>query len=120
MSGLEVWTLPCLSQEFEEGPLLHQAPGSLVLRYDFETEDGSYEWESLVFTSVAALKFTDTDFCTAEQVAALDRLIDVKESPWREELRDPNPNLHHYRIYFDDIGCYEVLATTFVPPAERR
>lgn len=117
MSAKTIWTLPCMSQEFNEGPKLRQEPGDQVaLAYDFEGETGDYAWEELTFTGVVGVLFTSSRHCSEDQVGAYDRLEDVQESAWSESVFDPPPGLRHFRIYFDDVGCYEVLATGFVPP----
>jgi len=112
-----VWDMPCKSQEFNEGPRLRQGPSTLALAYDFETESGDYAWEEVNFYGVVAFKFTAARYCTSDQIHAYDRLETVSESPWPLELADGPTGLEHYRIFFDDIGCYEVLAGSFVPPA---
>jgi hypothetical protein len=117
MSALVVWRLPCRSQEFNEGPRIQQGSGSLTIAYDFETDAG-YAWEELMFTGVAAFSFTAARYCTEDQIGAYDRLEEVSSSQWTRSLRDVSADSRHYRIYFDDVGCYEVLARSFVPPAE--
>lgn len=82
-----------------------------MVSYDFEQSTGEYDWEELSFTGVVALTFTAAD-TAPEQVGAF------LGSNWIVGIVDPPPGLHHYRIYFDDVGCYEVLATAFVPPPE--
>jgi hypothetical protein len=115
MSAHTVWSLPCRSQEFNEGPRIQQSSGTLVIAYDFETDAG-YSWEELTFTGVAAFGFTAARYCTEDQVRAYDKLEEVS-SDWARHLSDVSPDARHYRIYFDDVGCYEVLARSFVPPA---
>lgn len=114
-----VWQLPCMSQEFDQGPKLRQDPGDqLAIAYDFEQESGEYGWEELIFTGVVGLRFTAARHCSEEQVGAYDKVVAVSGSAWAADVRDAPPGLRHYRVYFDDAGCYEVLATGFVPPPE--
>lgn len=117
MTDRVAWTLPHLSQEFHKGPVLKQ-PGfdRAVLSYDFETESGTYAWEEILFLDTAAVRFTFAQVCTPEQISAYDKLVVVDESDWPDQLHRPSADLRHYRIYFDDIGCYEFLARSFVPP----
>jgi hypothetical protein len=114
-----VWTLPCKSQEFREGPRVRQGPSTMVLAYDFEGDTGEYAWEELTFLGVVAFEFTAARYCTAEQVGAYDRLEMLSGSSWSERLTNASEDLVHYRTLFDDVGCYEVLAGSFVPPAGR-
>lgn len=114
-----IWQLPCKSQEFDQGPCVRQDPGDqLTIAYDFEQDSGDYAWEEIVFTGVVAFSFTAARYCTDDQVAAYDKVEAVSGSTWAAGVPDPPPGLQHYRIYFDDAGCHEVLATGFVPPAE--
>lgn len=106
-----------MSQEFEHGPRLRQDPGDqLTIAYDFEGESGAYSWEEIIFTGVVGLSFTAARYCSEEQVGAYDRLEMLSESTWLPAVPDAPPGLEHYRIFFDDVGCYEVLATGFLPP----
>jgi hypothetical protein len=119
MSMTLVWKMPHMSQEFAEGPKIRQERlDQLVISYDYEQEDGSYAWEEMSFTGVVAFKFTLVGHCSLDQIDAFDELHEVTESEWAATTVRATPGLRHYRIYFDDIGCYEVLATTFVPPPE--
>ncbi len=87
----------------------------MALLYDFESATGAYDWAEIAFIGVAAYTFTAADYCTSEQIRAYDQLVIVEESPWTDELARARKDIYHYRIYFDDIGCYEVLATGFIP-----
>jgi hypothetical protein len=112
-----VWSLPALSQEFMHGPHVLVSPGKVTLRWDFETESGAYEWSSAEFTGVEAVTFTAESSCTPDQVHAYDRLVRVEPSDMLASLRGTASKfLQHFRIYFDEIGCLDVVAEEFVPP----
>ncbi len=118
MNAEPVWTLPHKSQEFNEGPRIRHEMDRLTIAYDFETEDGSYQWEELSFSGVAAIAFTGAAYCTEDQVGAYDKLVEVTDRHWARTLEGMPQDVHHYRIYFDDAGCYEVLARAFVPSGQ--
>lgn len=112
-----IWQLRVMSQEFDRGPRLRQDPGDQVaIAYDFEQESGDYGWEEMLFTGVVGLGFTAARYCSEDQIGAYDKVEAVSGSRWVAGVPDAPIGLRHYRIYFDDIGCYEVLATGFVPP----
>jgi hypothetical protein len=112
-----VWSLPAPSQEFMHGPGILVTPGKVTLRWDSETETGAYEWSSADFTGVEAVTFTAHSSCTPEQARAYDRLVKVDPSDLLATLRGAGPKfLQHFRIYFDEIGCLDVVAEEFVPP----
>lgn len=109
-----VWELPCKSQECAKGPKLEMVFARAKLLYDFETETGEYAWSTLEFLQVEALSFTAAYSCSPDQIKAYDKLVEIPSSPWIESLiiggRSQDKQLHHYRIFFDDVGCYEVVA----------
>ena len=121
--NMVVWSLPCLSQEFNQGPVLRSGLDHVAIAFDFETPDGDYAWSELRFSGVVAFAFTAARYCTEDQIAAYDKLLQIEGSPWLVALPDGAPGVCHLRIFFDDAGCYDVLARAFeffehgTPPA---
>lgn len=115
-STRDVWTLPVRSQEIEEGPHLRTEADGAILEYGVRSETGELLWESMTFTRVAAYAFIDFQDCSEEHAAAYDKLLEIRPSPWLESLNRIGPDVKHYRIFFDDFGCYEIAAANFVPP----
>jgi hypothetical protein len=112
-----VWSLPTPSQEFDQGPHILVSPGKVTLRWDFEDESGEYAWSSAEFLGVEAVNFTGHDSCTPEQVQAYDRLVVIESSELLASLRGAGAKfLRHYRIYFDEVGCLDVIAEEFAAP----
>jgi hypothetical protein len=111
-----IWRLPHKSQEFEEGPRVRLEPGQLTIAYDYEAGDGTYKWEEMFFAGVAAFAFTRPEYCDEGQIGAYDKLEEVADSNWRRAFPGLADEIHHYRIYLEDAGCYEVLASSFTPP----
>jgi hypothetical protein len=112
-----IWILPAPSQEFMHGPHILISPGKVTLRWDSEGETGSYTWSSAEFIGVEAVQFTAHDSCTPDQIRAYDRLVKVEPSEILSNLRGAGPKfLQHFRIYFDEIGCLDVVAEEFIPP----
>ena len=112
-----VWSLPAPSQEFMQGPHILVSPGKVTLRWDYEAETGTYAWSSAEFTGVEAVTFTAHSSCTLDQARAYDRLVKVDPSDMLPGLRGAGLKfLQHFRIYFDEIGCLDVVAQDFIPP----
>lgn len=112
-----VWSLPAQSQEFMQGPHVLISPRGVTLRWDYETDAGTYEWSSADFTGVEAMTFTAHSSCTPDQARAYDRLVKVDPSDMLTSLRGAGPKfLQHFRIYFDEVGCLDVVAEDFVAP----
>ena len=65
--------------------------------------------------------------CTAGHIeGAYDTLVEVEDSPWVQELRaDTNEQwrdkgqTHHYMIYLDGVGSFEVIAEPWGAPPEQ-
>jgi hypothetical protein len=116
----QIWVLPCKSQEIDQGPLVHATRNSLRIDIDRENAQAEYEWMKIRFEGVYAYEFTSSDSCTPEQIAAYDKVVEVLDSAWRKTLLSRRPGedalVRHYRLYLDDIGCYDVIADSFVAP----
>jgi hypothetical protein len=109
--GRDVWVMPFKSQEFARGPELLQNSGRASLRLDYETTSGVYAWRTVRFLGVAAIKFTAWLSCTQEQLSAYDRFVEVSPSEWLASLRDLPAGIHHFRVFFDEVGCYDIAST---------
>ena len=120
MTPITIWELGHKSQEFELGPIVRLENGQLVIAYDYETDAGAYGWEEMSFAGIRGFSFTAAPDCSEDQVAAYDRVQQIDSSPWLARTADAPKSIHHYRIYFDDVGCYDVLAATFEPPPSVR
>jgi len=117
MTGELIWKLPSPSQEFVDGPQVLISSRRVTLRWDAETDSGTYEWSSASFVGVEQVEFTADSSCSPEQIGAYDRLVKVEPSEKLARLAGADAKfLHHFRIYFDGIGCLEVVAEDFLPP----
>ncbi|MBI2709594.1 MAG: hypothetical protein HYX34_07845 [Actinobacteria bacterium] len=121
MKPIAVWDLGVMSQEFQDGPRISQPFADLlIIGIDHELEDGSYAWQELRFTGVVGYLFTfawsvvrEVSFGTLDMVSIYD------PRNWPLPVDDVD-GLLHYVTFFDDFGCFEVLAREFVPPASAR
>lgn len=107
------WRLPFKSQEMQGGPQVVQQPGELLLRLDYERDTGAYEWIQIRFEGDSAHRFTPFRSCTADQIHAYDSLVEVLDSDWLKGLPSLPIGSRHFRLFFDDIGCHEVVAVDF-------
>jgi hypothetical protein len=109
--------LPYSTGECDVGPVIEHRPGQLIVRYDAES-DGGPVWTSIEFMMVVALRFTLDPSCVAWMVSAYSQVREVVDSPWKRELRELaatnrvllSASARHFVVYFDHIGCWEVLA----------
>jgi hypothetical protein len=102
------------------------ADGStLTLRYDYDR----YRDHDLVgvfrsglrFQDVRAYRFRAESHCTLWHIRDVyDTLVEIEDSDWVEELRalskrvtQRSREIHHYMIYLDSSGCYEIAARSW-------
>ena len=109
----EVWKLPFRSQEFLNGPQLIHTVTGVRLRLDYETETGEYAWKSLSFKPIYAVRFTTQLSCTPDQLHAYDKLVAVDPAEWLSTMSGIPDDCKHYRVFFDDVGCYDIAAKSF-------
>jgi hypothetical protein len=97
-----------------------------AVRFAFKT-NGDERQGLISFTNVAAIRKRAERCCTPWHIeGAYDTLVEIQDSPWVEEIwadtqvmwRDKWP-MHHYMIYLDSVGCFEVIAESWqAAPAE--
>ena len=84
------------------------------------------EWTRVVFRDVLAFEYRQDACCQAEDLDAYNRVVKYLDSDWLEEMRnrragvlghqanqEPAASYAHWRIYFDDAGCIDVMARSF-------
>jgi hypothetical protein len=115
----EALVLPFSTAECDIGPLVEQRPDHLVLHYDGQGSIGTV-WTSLTFERPFAVRFTNDVACPAWMLDAYSRVCEVQDSAWiaalRSEAADQRkivpPDLKHWVIYFDHVGCWEIVASS--------
>jgi hypothetical protein len=114
-----IWTLPLPSTAVVEHPSLKQLPGrELELLFALqEEEDEEPRRFRIRFRGVESFKWTSLTSCSEEMItSAYDKVIDCGDSGWLQECREISSRvgagtkeLHHYRIFFDEGPCFEVI-----------
>ena len=113
-------TLPVPSTAFLDDVLLvYPVGGRLELRFRYE-EDQATRLGTLWFDGVAAHRHVTERACTVDHVRdAYDTLVEVRHSEWLAGIAMAasrhglaSDDLHHYLVYVDSMGAYEVVAAT--------
>ena len=73
------------------------------------------------FRRISAMRKRAEVCCTAWHIeGAYDTLVEVHGSPWIEEIRADTSEqwrdrweMHHFMIYLDSVGCFEVIAESW-------
>jgi hypothetical protein len=98
---------------------------TLTLRYDYDRyRDDHFVGifrSGLRFLAVRAHRHRAENHCTSWHVeGAYDTLIEIEGSEWVAELRAlsmarkmGDREMHHYMIYLDSSGCYEIVAQSW-------
>lgn len=110
-----IWSLPMPSANLMEAPLLQRLPRKvLVATLVFQEE--SEERFVIHFCGVEAFKWTSLSSCKKEMIdSAYDKLIECGQTEWLLECQEISArvekpkSLHHYRIFFDEGPCLEVI-----------
>ncbi len=93
---------------------------SPAIRFGYE-QDGKEHRGGIKFNRVLAMRKRAERCCTPWHIeGAYDTLVEVENSDWVAELRgDTNEQwrnkweTHHYLIYLDSAGCFEVVAESW-------
>jgi hypothetical protein len=84
-------------------------------------KDGLEIQDGIKFDSVCAMRKRAERSCTPWHIQdAYDTLVEVEDSAWVEEVRADTAErwrykweMHHYMIYLDSVGCFEVIADSW-------
>ncbi len=113
------------------GPQMEIGPGRVIIRYDYAPERDESHWITIEFARVIAFRYMDETCCIAPLDIISDGLVelDLDDSSWLRQLRDRwdqyfvegsamhemygQFNFLHYGLWFDEEGCYEVVAQAY-------
>ena len=125
-SSYEKIGLPLPTSKTVTGPKLRWDGQILAIEYDSERDDGQVEWAEIVFGEVLRFEYRQNSLCLADDVDAYNYLVRYAESALLNEALDKRTEFlgvsentdgasphSHWRIYFDDAGCVDVLAGWF-------
>ena len=72
------------------------------------------------FLGVVSYNFIGEPLCTLEHIEAYDKVVELAGQGWGNGLATDRVTinraaLHHYRVFLDARGAYDVLAEAFLP-----
>ncbi len=94
---------------------LAKAGADTLVTYIRETELQSCE-AGIRFFRARAFRFRAEAHCTVwHSRDAYNELVEIVDSEWVAELYRPNHpwEMHHYMVYIEDSGCYEVVSESW-------
>jgi hypothetical protein len=115
-SKLLLYTLPLPSTELDDDLVLCGD----VLRFLYRRDGFKYQ-AGIKFEKVAATRTRAERCCTAWHIdVAYDVLVSVEDSDWLKQITAETAEqwrdkwtMHHYMIYADSVGCFELIAESF-------
>jgi hypothetical protein len=126
MTTSERIPLPVPTNATLKGPRLTHEQSTLAVAYDYERSNGTTVWAELVFDEVLALEYRDSACCEPDQVVGSSHLVRYSDSAWLgrirglwsaavgwqeyEQSKGGADRFGHFRLYFDDAACIEVIA----------
>jgi hypothetical protein len=123
--------LPFPKNHGVEGPQIKIVPGEVELTYDYVPEEARKQMVIMRFTRVIAYRYYDETCCVGSPDMVSDGLIqyDLGDSPWLRNIKENRDrffakgsimyqrygefDFHHYALWFDEEGCYEIVARSF-------
>lgn len=117
---MPVYEIPMPSTESVTDAMLNVFGAAPVIRFDYY-RDGVPNRSGIRFHQALAARTRTERCCTAWHIeGAYDTLVEVEESSWIAELRNDladrwkdEQEMHHYMIYLDSAGCFEVIAESY-------
>lgn len=93
---------------------------SPAIRFAYRV-NGHEHLGGIEFSKVPAIRKRAERCCTKWHIeGAYDTLVEVENSPWVQEIRADTQAMwrdkwamHHYMIYLDSAGCFEVIAESW-------
>ena len=120
--------LPYPTSATIKGAIVVMAGDILELFYDYAGLDAPPVWGRLRFREVLAYQWLSDVCCSAEHILRFDSMRASADSAWLTELLDRWDRLvewrqyqeelggrkrfRHYRVYFDELGCLDVVASS--------
>lgn len=112
--------LPVASTSFTSEVTFEYPGGEAFLRFEF-WRDGGLSRGGLRFEKVRAYRFRAEGHCTAWHVDGVyDTIAEVVGSSWVADLLAAEPadtggrwEIHHFMLYVDSAGCFEVAAAAW-------
>ena len=123
----QLYKIPVPSTSFLTDAALCSWKGPLTLLFEYD-RDGATCRSGIRFKRVLATRTRSERCCTEWHIeGAYDTLVEIGSSLWIDELQNDIPvrwkdeqEMHHYMIYLDSAGCFEVIAESWESLPEER
>lgn len=113
-----LWELPWPSTSLWREPWIEMLNSHARIYLPYESSPGVFEWGLLDFPGAYDFHYVHSFAATEEQVDAYDSLLELRDSATAAAVLKRVSRaarhitaLHHYRLYLDDTGCFDIIAT---------
>lgn len=96
-----LYRIPEGAQDFMESPLIIRRGTDVILRYDYEREDGRYGYKGILFHNC-----TEATHRTESE---------IKYTVYRQAYNSVASDGGYFYIFFDGYGLYSFRADSFEP-----
>lgn len=120
--------LPRSTSRTVTGPKLEGTGQRACVIYDYEHDDGRIEWTRVIFDDVLVLEYRRDSLCTEHDIVGPCHVRCLSGSRWLEELvghlcesemwvrsqekKGGVRRFSHFTIFFDDVACINVIASS--------
>lgn len=116
-----LYTVAVPSTDFTTEAYWDGKGASPAIRFGYEKDGIDYR-SGIEFHGVLAMRKRAERCCTEWHIqGAYDTLVEIDCSPWVQEVRAATNaqwrdkyDMHHYMIYLDSVGCFEVIAKSWI------
>jgi hypothetical protein len=117
-----LYVVPVASTSFLKGGYWDGSRTRSAIRFRYESENQEIREVGIEFSRAMVVEKLAESFCHVEHIeGCYDTLVEVTSSVWlleklkmRASNAEPNPpEWHHYMIYLDSVGCFQVLAASY-------
>ena len=111
------------------GPRFRNQGDKVTVEYDYEGNEGNSISTALIFDEVLDFQYRQVSCCNASDVLGSKEMLCLSESErltivlmrWQESVgwqewqakQGGFERFKHFKLFFDDVGCIDVIASNF-------
>jgi hypothetical protein len=117
----QLYKIPIASTGFTSEAYWNDKSVTPGIHFEYVDDDtDAIRQGGIVFRRVAAYRHRAERCCKVWHIDAYDTLVEVENSSWVDEIHADTQELwrnkwemHHYMIYLDSVGCFEIIAESW-------
>jgi len=109
-----------------KGPLFRKDGEGITVEYDCEDDDGSTRWSRVEFAEILDFEYRQASCCDAQDILGPKEMLCLDSSDrltalltrWQDSVgwqernakQGGSERFKHFKLFFDDVGCVDVVA----------